>query len=158
MCEEDRPFKSTFDQDGEEIPPKEIWKQLDNPFVSDYRNGRIIYSKDFYAALYKKINSGMTYVKAFESLGFSTKVLGTDRANACGKRAVKMAQEGRLNPTDPATYEGSVPPEKMGKMTPEEELVYLRARNIYLETIVEAKKKWLSELLGKPVSSIRVID
>jgi hypothetical protein len=69
-----------------------------------------------------------------------------------------MAQEGRLNPTDPATYEGSVPPEKMGKMTPEEELAYLRARNIYLETIVEAKKKWLSELLGKPVSSIRVID
>ena len=156
MCEEDRPFKSTFDQDGEEIPPKEIWKQLDNPFVSDYRNGRIIYSKDFYAALYKKINSGMTYVKAFESLGFSTKVLGTDRANACGKRAVKMAQEGRLKPTDPATYEGSVPPEKMGKMTHEEEFAYLKARNIYLETIHEIKKKTLLEFLEKSVSSTKL--
>ena len=139
MCE-DRPFKSTFNKDGTEEPPKEIWKELENPFVMDYRGGRIIYSKDFYAALYKKINSDMTYVEAFEALGFSTKVLGTDRANACGKRAVKMAEEGKLNPTDPKTYDGSVPPEKMGKMTPEEELAYLRARNIYLETLVEAKK------------------
>lgn len=156
MCE-DRPFKSTFDQDGEEIPPKEIWKQLDNPFVSDYRNGRIIYSKDFYIALYKKIQEGMTYVQAFEALGFSTKVLGTDRANACGKRAVKMAKEGKLNTVDPSAYDGSVPMEKMGKMTPEEEFAYLKARNIYLETVYEIKKKTLSELLGKPVSSIKVI-
>jgi hypothetical protein len=68
-----------------------------------------------------------------------------------------MAEEGRLNPTDPATYDGSVPMEKMGKMTPEEEFAYLKARNIYLETVYEIKKKTLSELLGKPVSSIKVI-
>jgi hypothetical protein len=47
--------------------------------------------------------------------------------------------------------------EKMGKMTPEEEFAYLKARNIYLETVYEIKKKTLSELLGKPVSSIKVI-
>jgi hypothetical protein len=69
-----------------------------------------------------------------------------------------MAEEGKLNTIDPSCYDGSVSPDKMGKMTPEEELAYLRARNIYLETLVEAKKKWLSELLGKPVSSIRVKD
>ena len=69
-----------------------------------------------------------------------------------------MAEEGKLNTVDPSSYDGSVSPDKMGKMTPEEELAYLRARNIYLETLVEAKKKWLSELLGKPVSSIRVKD
>jgi hypothetical protein len=46
--------------------------------------------------------------------------------------------------------------EKMGKMTPEEEMAYLKARNIYLETIFEIKKKTLLELLEKPVSSIKV--
>ena len=155
MCE-DRPFKSTFLKDGTEEPPREIWDQLENEFVADYRKGRIIYSKDFYVALYKKIQEGMTYVQAFEALGFSTKVLGTDRANACGKRAVQMAQEGTLNTVDPSSYDGSVPMEKMGKMTPEEEMAYLKARNIYLETIFEIKKKTLSELLEKPVSSIKV--
>ena len=155
MCE-DKPFKSTFQKDGTEEPPREIWDQLENEFVADYRKGRIIYSKDFYVALYKKIQEGMTYVQAFEALGFSTKVLGTDRANACGKRAVQMAKEGKLNTVDPSTYDGSVPMEKMGKMTPEEEMAYLKARNIYLETIFEIKKKTLSELLEKPVSSIKV--
>jgi hypothetical protein len=155
MCE-DKPFKSTFLKDGTEEPPREIWDQLENEFVADYRKGRIIYSKDFYVALYKKIQEGMTYVQAFEALGFSTKVLGTDRANACGKRAVQMAKEGTLNTVDPSSYDGSVPMEKMGKMTPEEEMAYLKARNIYLETIFEIKKKTLSELLEKPVSSIKV--
>jgi hypothetical protein len=157
MCE-DKPFKSIILKDGTELPPEKIWKQLDNEFVADYRKGRIIYSKDFYIALYRKIQEGMTYVQAYEALGFDTKILGTDRANACGKRAVQMAEEGKLNTIDPSCYDGSVSPDKMGKMTPEEELAYLRARNIYLETLVEAKKKWLSELLGKPVSSIRVKD
>ena len=156
MCE-DRPFKSTFLKDGTEEPPREIWDQLENEFVADYRKGRIIYSKDFYVALYKKIQEGMTYVQAFESLGFSTKVLGTDRANACGKRAVQMAKEGKLNTVDPSAYDGSVPMEKIGKMTPEEEFGYIEVRNIYLETVYEIKKKTLSELLGKPVSSIKVI-
>ena len=156
MCEE-KPFKSTYAADGTELPPKEIWEQMDNEFIADYRKGRIVYSKDFYVALYKKIQEGMTYVQAFEALGFSTKVLGTDRANACGKRAVQMAKEGTLNTVDPSSYDGSVPMEKMGKMTPEEEFAYLKARNIYLETVYEIKKKTLSELLGKPVSSIKVI-
>ena len=156
MCE-DKPFKSTFLKDGTEEPPREIWDQLENEFVADYRKGRIIYSKDFYVALYKKIQEGMTYVQAFEALGFSTKVLGIDRANACGKRAVQMAKEGKLNTVDPSAYDGSVPMEKMGKMTPEEEFAYLQARNIYLETVFEIKKKTLSEFLGKPAASIKAI-
>ena len=154
MCE-DKPFESTFLKDGTEEPPREIWDQLENEFVADYRKGRIIYSKDFYVALYKKIQEGMTYVQAFEALGFSTKILGTDRANACGKRAVQMAEDGKLNTVDPSTYDGSVPMEKMGKMTHEEEFAYLKARNIYLETIHEIKKKTLLEFLEKSVSSTK---
>ena len=132
MCEE-KPFKSTYAADGTELPPKEIWEQMDNEFI-------------------------MTYVQAYKALGFNVDVLGTDRANACGKRAVKMAEEGKLNTVKPSSYDGSVPLEKMGPMTLEEKAAYLEARTIYLETLVEAKKKWLSELLGKPVSSIRVKD
>ena len=157
MCEE-KPFKSTYAADGTELPPKEIWEQMDNEFIADYRKGRIVYSKDFYIAMYKKIQAGMTYVQAYKALGFNVDVLGTDRANACGKRAVKMAEEGKLNTVKPSSYDGSVPLEKMGPMTLEEKAAYLEARTIYLETLVEAKKKWLSELLGKPVSSIRVRD
>ena len=154
MCE-DKPFESTFLKDGTEEPPREIWDQLENEFVADYRKGRIIYSKDFYVALYRKIQEGMTYVQAFEALGFSAKILGTDRANACGKRAVQMAREGKLNTVDPSTYDGSVQIENMGKMTPVEEFAYLKARNIYLETIHEIKKKTLSEFLEKSVSSTK---
>lgn len=139
-----------------EIPPKELWPVMDNPFIKDYKNGKIVYSKDFYVALYKKIESGMTYVKAYESLGLDIKILGEDRANACGRRAVQMAREGRLNRVDPSSYDGSVGPELMGEMTMEEEYAYLKARNAYLEEAYKLKKKFLSELAGRPVSSIIV--
>ena len=66
-----------------------------------------------------------------------------------------MAEEGKLNTVDPSTYDGSVPMEKMGKMTHEEEFAYLKARNIYLETIHEIKKKTLLEFLEKSVSSTK---
>ncbi len=120
-------------------------KQLENEFVSDVKGGRIYYSKDFYAALYRKIESGMTYEQAYEALGFDLDILGRDRANSAGKRAVQMHKEGKLNRIDPSTYDGSVPREMMGEMSPEEELAYLRARTHYLETLQEAKKKFLSE-------------
>jgi hypothetical protein len=45
--------------------------------------------------------------------------------------------------------------EKMGKMTRDEEFAYLKARNIYLETIHEIKKKTLLEFLEKSVSSTK---
>ncbi|MFR4834538.1 MAG: hypothetical protein ACLUA3_04770 [Catenibacterium sp.] len=31
-----------------------------------------IYTKDFYVALYKQLESGMTSIEAYESLGFGT--------------------------------------------------------------------------------------
>ncbi|WP_281073337.1 hypothetical protein [Catenibacterium sp. co_0103] len=34
-----------------------------------------IYTKDFYVALYKRLESGMTSIEAYESLGFDTKKL-----------------------------------------------------------------------------------
>lgn len=127
---------------------------LDNPFLKDFRGDDIIYTKDFYVAMYKKISEEhMTYVAAYNSLGFSTAVLGEDRANSAGKRAVQMAREDRLFTVDPSSYDGSVPREVMGAMSPAEELAYLKARNSYLEELVAAQKKLRSELAGMTTSS-----
>ena len=46
----------------------------------------------------------MTYVAAYNSLGFSTAVLGEDRANSAGKRAMQLGREGRLFTADPVSY------------------------------------------------------
>ncbi|WP_300811157.1 hypothetical protein [uncultured Acetatifactor sp.] len=126
---------------------------LDNPFLKDFRGDDIIYTKDFYVAMYKKISEEhMTYVAAYNSLGFSTAVLGENRANSAGKRAVQMAREDRLFTVDPSSYDGSVPREAMGAMSPAEELAYLKARNSYLEELVTAQKKLRSELADMTTS------
>lgn len=92
----------------------------------------------------------MTYVAAYNSLGFSTAVLGEDRANSAGKRAMQLGREGRLFTADPSSYDNSVPREAMGAMSPLEELAYLKARNAYLEELVAAQKNsvphWRTQL------------
>lgn len=135
-------------------PSEMIRPFLDNPFLKDFRGDDIIYTKDFYVALYKKIaEEHMTYVDAYNSLGFSTAALGENRANAAGKRAVQMAREERLFAVDPSSYDGSVPREAMGRMSPQEEMAYLKARNAYLEELVAAQKKLRSELADMTISS-----
>ena len=125
-----------------EMPPEEIVPFLDNPFLEDFHGNSIVYHKDFYVAMYKKIHDeGMTYVEAYNALGFDTQVLGENRANSAGKRVMQLAAQGKLFTADPASYDGSVPREEMGKLAPEEELAYLKARTMYLEELVEAQKK-----------------
>ena len=135
-------------------PSDEIRPFLDNPFLKDFRGRDMIYTKDFYVAMYKKISEEhMTYVAAYNSLGFSTAVLGEDRANSAGKRAMQMAREERLFTVYPSSYDGSVPREAMGAMSPLEELAYLKARNFYLEELVSAQKKLQSALADMTISS-----
>ena len=135
-------------------PSDEIRPFLDNPFLKDFRGRDMIYTKDFYVAMYKKISEEhMTYVAAYNSLGLSTAVLGEDRANSAGKRAMQMAREERLFTVSPSSYDGSVPRETMGAMSPLEELAYLKARNSYLEELVSAQKKLQSALADMTISS-----
>ena len=63
-----------------------------------------------------------------------------------------MAREDRLFTVDPSSYDGSVPREAMGTMSPAEELAYLKARNSYLEELVTAQKKLRSELADMTTS------
>lgn len=139
---------------GVEMPPQELVPFLDNPFFQDFHGHTIVYSKDFYIAMYKKIHDeGMTYVQAYNALGFNTKILGENRANAVGKRVMEMAKKDKLFTVDPSNYDGSVPRSEMGNLAPEEELAYLKARNIYLEELVEAQKKIPSLLADMLTSS-----
>ena len=134
--------KNAVMNDGIELPPDEIVPFLDNPFLDTFHGHTIVYHKEFYVAMYKKIHEeGMTYVEAYNALGFDTKILGENRANSAGKRVMQMARENKLFTVDPSNYDGSVPREEMGNLAPEEEIAYLKARNMYLEELVEAQKK-----------------
>lgn len=133
--------------DGMDRPDDKIIPFLDNEFVTGFHEDRLYYSKDFDIALYKKIHDeGMTYVQAYNALGFDTGILGEDRANAAGKRVMQKARDNRLWTIDESNYDGSVPMEQMGKLTPEEEHAYLKARNHYLEEMLTAQKKIRAEL------------
>ena len=132
-----------------------IIKASDNEFVAelDLEKCKIIYTKDFYIALYKKLELGLNPVEAYESLGFNTKELGTNRAyNAARHAKERVSKTGYT--IDPANYDGSVPRELMGDLTPAEEVAYLRARNIYLESIIEAQKK-MPELLQESLMFLK---
>ena len=138
---------------GVEMPPDEIVPFLDNPFLDTFHGHTIVYHKEFYVAMYKKIHEeGMTYVEAYNALGFDTKILGENRANSAGKRVMQMARENKLFTVDPAKYDGSVPRKEMGNLAPEEEIAYLKARNMYLEELVEAQKK-IPSLLAEMYTS-----
>lgn len=50
------------------LPSDEMKPFLDNPFLKDFRGRDMIYTKDFYVAMYKKISEEhMTYVAAYNS-------------------------------------------------------------------------------------------
>lgn len=133
--------------DGTDRPDDKIIPFLDNPFVVGFKEDRLFYSKDFDVALYKMIHDeGMTYVEAYNALGFDTKVLGENRANAAGKRVMEKARDHKLFTIDERSYDGSVPMEEMGKLSPEEERAYLKARNHYLEEMLATQKKMESDL------------
>lgn len=115
---------------------------LENKYVDSIRKGKIVYTTEFYRDLYKKIDEEkLSYVKAYEALGFNVKELGTDRANSAGKRAVQMAEDGTLYKVSPGDFDGTVPVEKMSHLTGEERAAYLEARCLWLETALEVEKE-----------------
>lgn len=122
-----------------------IYKATDNDFVEDLNGSRLIYTKDFYIALHKKLEASMGAVEAYKSLGFDVNALGKERAYAAAQRAKAMEIDDMYT-IDPSNYDGSATREMMGDLTPQEELAYLKARNIYLEELVELQKKMPSEL------------
>lgn len=122
-----------------------VIKASDNKFVEDLHGNNIIYTKDFYIVLYKKLEAGMDPLTAYETMGFSVAELGKDRAYAAAKRARELGKKGGYT-IDPSNYDGSIPREKMGELSRDEELAYMKARTLYLESMLELQKKMPSIL------------
>lgn len=97
----------------------------DNKFVAELteKMDAFIYTKDFYIALYKQLEKGMTAIEAYESLGFDTKTLGKDCAQSAAKRARQKARNGEFEPKAD-NFDGSVPIEEMPEMSLEEKVAY----------------------------------
>ena len=116
-------------------------------------NGDLYYTDEFYSAMYEKITrDGMTYVEAYNALGFNTAILTEARANAAGTRAVKMIQKKKLFEKNIADYDSDTPFDEMvrkclaGEMTRDELYANMAARIIVLEEVNK-------ELLKKTKSS-----
>lgn len=124
---------------------------IDNQYVRAYRNNHIYYTEDFYVAMHKHIQSGMTYVKAYEACGFDIDKTGLNRAYAAGQRAEKMAKAGKLGrkKMKQKAFYGGTPSSEMTDLEGEELIAYLTARVLYLEHIENAKKKVLSDLMAR---------
>lgn len=125
----------------------------DNQFIEDLNGNNFIYAKDFYIVLYKKLEKGMNPVEAYQSMGFDTTRLGTDRAYAAARRAKQIASKDGFS-IDPSNYEGAVPREMMGELSEAEELAYMKARTLYLESIIELQKK-IPSILEEMYTSLK---
>ena len=126
---------------------KAVIEHSDNKFVAELTKNMdaFIYTKDFYVALYKQLESGMISIEAYESLGFDTKKLGKNCAQSAAKCARQEAKDGEFEPKA-ENYDGSIPIEEMPEMTLEEKVAYQEARIRYLEDYVEFQKKMPSIL------------
>lgn len=128
----------------------------DNKFVAELteKMDAFIYTKDFYIALYKQLEKGMTAVEAYESLGFNTNTLGKDCAQSAAKRVRQKARNGEFEPKSD-NFDGSIPIKEMPEMSLEEKVAYQEARIKYLEDYVEFQKK-MPSILEEIYSSYNV--
>ena len=137
--------------------PDGIMAYAGHPYVKTIaKNGDIYYTDEFYAAMYEKITKeSMTYVEAYNALGFDTSILTEDRAYSAGKRAVQRARNRRAFERNPAEFDSDTPFDEMmsrylnGSMTREELYANMAARLIVLEEIHKELKKTISSLPGE---------
>ena len=117
--------------------------QTDNPFIEDFdiKTGKFTYSKDFYIKLGLLITREHCSAReAFEKMGFDTTVLSANQMSCAANYAKKKLKDKNYT-IDPSNYDGSVEPELMTGLTMEEELAYLKSRNLYLEVSLDLQKK-----------------
>lgn len=117
-------------------------KALDgNEFIEEVIGDKIIYTKDFYIVMYKKMEyEKKSAIEAYESMGFDTKLFGKNRAYKAAQRTKTLIKDGQYL-VNPYNYDGSASRESMGTLTPQQEAAYYKARTIYLERVVAFQKK-----------------
>jgi len=128
-----------------------------NQYFVGLKGKQIIYSDDFHAAMYQKIrDAGMTYVEAYNALGFNTELLGVGRANCAGQRAMAAAKTGALFQVDPAKYDGSkaLDWDQLSGMSVYEQNASMTARLRYLEELLEMLK-YVPVMIGGEAYSLK---
>lgn len=100
--------------------------------------------------MYDAVHNGKGAVDAYASLGFDVRELGEDRAFAAARRAEQMSETGFAKMTD---FDGTRPRSAYGKLTPDEEIAYYKARNLYLEMLIKLEKKKQFELEARRIMS-----
>lgn len=119
--------------------PPALKKAAENKrYVSAVHGNKIYYTKEFYRAMYDAVHNGKGAVDAYASLGFDVRELGEDRAFAAARRAEQMSETGFAKMTD---FDGTRARSEYGKLTPDEEIAYYKARNLYLEMLIKLEKK-----------------
>ena len=68
---------------------------------------------------------------------------------------MERAKNNRLFTVDPSNYDGSIPLNDMPDLAPEEERAYMKARILYLESLMDTQKKIQSFLEENSISSKR---
>lgn len=137
------------------VKDEDVIAATENEFVADLdvKTMKLYYTKDFYIVMNKLLKNGKTAIEAYEALGFDTKKLGVERAYAAAQRAKKLSEVNGYG-TDPSSYDGSVPREKMGDLTLEEEWAYQKARILYLERYLDLQKK-MPLILAEKYTSLK---
>lgn len=112
---------------------------LKNPYTNMVFQGKIDYSDEFYIDLFEQLEQGKTATEAYSALGYNVEILGRNRADQAAKRARQKAKNGTLYAC--RTFNGDKTREEMGEMTPEEEIQWLKNRNLFLEVMIDYEKK-----------------
>ena len=107
-------------------------------YVASVHGNKIYYTDAFYRAMYDALHAGKNPVEAYKDLGFNVEELGENRAFAAAQRAEKKAEDGFVNMDE---FDGTKPRSAYGKLTPDQEIAYFKARNLYLEMLIRIEKK-----------------
>ena len=143
-------------QKEEEMSPE--WKEvLKHPYIKGFSGGKLQYQEEIYSAVREYRERGYTSVEAFEELGIPVSVVGVDRANSVGKRAMDPKyKEGFI--FRPGNYDGTLSLDEIlekAKGLPLLLLIsMLIARIIFLEALIEELKKKDVFRLGHKVTFV----
>lgn len=129
----------------------------ETPGISEYartsyvsliaKNGDIRYTALFYRDMYAQIQSGKSYVQAYNALGFDTKILSESRANCAGMRAVERAKNPKPFDNKIEDYDSDITFWEMmkkyesGEYDREDLYANMASRLIVMETMVDSQKK-----------------
>ena len=122
-----------------------------NPYVTEVSGCRITYTDEFYEKMYSLTHGDgrLTYVRAYEDLGFDTDILGEDRANSAGRRAArrfeKLTVYGISNTED---EKGDSFICTFMRVAQGDEFLFLKTTNTRFEEILRMQERSLNKIVS----------